>query len=380
MSERDIRRPDTAPLGIPPAPPPPHRPQSQHQSQHPSQSQPHVTLHAVARTAGVSPATASRALNGTARVREDLRRRVLDAATALGYIPNAHAQALAGASTNTVGVICHDVGDPYFAAIASGVMAASAERGLLVVLASTFRVPDREIEYVSVLRAQRARAILLIGSGFQDRAWEAAMDAELAPYVRGGGRVAVVSRHRSLRVDTILPENRAGAADLARAMIGLGHREFAVLTGPGRLTTVADRLAGFRAALAEAGADLPPHRIVEGAFTRDGGHAAAVELLRRTHRPPTCVLAVTDVMAVGALAAFREHGLRVPEDISLAGFDDIPLVRELTPPLTTVALPLTDMGRGAVSLALREPRGNRSRVERVFGRVALRASTAPPDR
>ncbi len=237
-----------------------------------------MTLAAVAREAGVSPATASRALNGTTRVRDELCGRVRAAADLLGYIPNAHAQALAGTEGNrTVGLICHDVGDPYFAGIAGGVMRAAAERDLLVMLASTFREPAREIAYVSMLRAQRARAILLIGSGFQDRAWERAMDAELGPYLRAGGRVAVVSRHRSLRVDTVRPENRAGAAQLAKALVALGHREFAVLTGPPELTTVADRLAGFRDGLAEAGIGL--RRVVRGAFTREGGHDAARRLL-----------------------------------------------------------------------------------------------------
>lgn len=343
----------------------------------------HVTLDAVAREAGVSPATASRALNGTARVRDDLRQRVRAAADRLGYIPNAHAQALAGAANNrTVGVICHDVSDPYFAAISSGVMQAAAEQGLLVMLASTFREPAREISYVSMLRAQHARAILLIGSGFQDRAWERAMDAELEPYVRVGGRVAVISRHRSLRVDAVQPENRAGAAALARALVELGHRTFAVLTGPAALTTVSDRLAGFREGLAEAGIGLG--QVVEGAFTRDGGYEAARRLLldagRAPSRPrPTCVFAVTDVMAVGALAALREAGLRVPEDVSLAGFDDIPLVRELSPPLTTVALPLTSMGESVIALALRETGAvRRARVVRVEGEVVLRGSTGAP--
>ncbi len=340
----------------------------------PPERQP-VTLDAVARLAGVSPATASRALNGTARVREELRARVRAAAEALGYIPNAHAQALAGTASSTVGVICHDVGDPYFAAIASGVMAAAAERNLLVLLSSTFREPGREIAYLSMLRAQRARAILLIGSGIQDRAWERALDTELAPYLREGGRVAVVSRHRTLRVDAVLPGNRTGAAALARALVGLGHREFAVLAGPSALTTVADRVAGFRAGLAEAGVELPASRVVRGAFTRDGGHTAASELLDGGGPLPTCVFAVTDVMAVGALAALRERGLRVPEDVSLAGFDDVPLVRELTPALTTVALPLPEMGRAALDLALREPRGERVRVERFAGEVVVRGST-----
>ncbi|MEU5878874.1 LacI family DNA-binding transcriptional regulator [Spirillospora sp. NPDC047279] len=336
----------------------------------------HVTLQDVARRAEVSLATASRVLNGTSQVRADLRERVLAAAADLAYTPNAHAQALAGASSQAIGVICHDVSDPYFAAIARGVMRAASEHGQLVMLASTNRDPAREVEYIAMLRAQRARAILLIGSGFEDRAWERSMAAELEPYQRAGGRVAVVSRHRSLKVDAVLPENREGSAALARALLDLGHRDFAVLTGPLALTTVSDRLAGFRDALGEAGVELAGDHVIEAPFTRDGGHAAATELMRRGLRP-TCVFAVTDVMAIGALTAFRDSGLDVPGDVSLAGFDDIPIVGDLTPPLTTVALPLDEMGERVTNLALRDPRGRRSRVERITGRVVLRASTAP---
>lgn len=345
----------------------------------PSRDGTHVTLQDVARTAEVSLATASRVLNGTTQVRPDLRERVLAAASALAYAPNAHAQALARSSSESIGLICHDVSDPYFATIARGVMRSAADHGLLVMLASTFRDPAREIEYVAMLRAQRARAILLIGSGFEDRAWERAMSVELEPYVRAGGRVAVISRHRSLRVDTVQPENREGAAALARALLGLGHRDFAVLTGPRSLTTVADRLDGFRAGLAEAGVVVTDDQVIEESFTRDGGYAAAAELLRRGLRP-TCVFAVTDVMAIGALAALRDHGVGVPHDVSLAGFDDIPIIRDLVPPLTTVALPLDEMGERVMNLVLREPRGRRRRIERIAGKVILRASTAAPHR
>ncbi|MBO2450649.1 LacI family DNA-binding transcriptional regulator [Actinomadura barringtoniae] len=339
--------------------------------------QAHVTLLDVAKQAEVSLATASRVLNGTSQVRADLRERVLAAAAALAYTPNAHAQALAGASSQAIGVICHDVSDPYFAAIARGVMRTAAEHGQLVMLASTFRDAAREIDYVAMLRAQRARAILLIGSGFEDRNWENAMAAELDPYLRSGGRVAVISRHRSLKVDAVLPENREGAAELARSLLALGHRDFAVLSGPHALTTVSDRLAGFRDGLAEAGVSVADDHVIEAAFTRDGGHAAATELMRRGLRP-TCVFAVTDVMAIGALTAFRDAGISVPDQLSLAGFDDIPIVGDLTPPLTTVALPLNEMGERVMNLALREPRGRRSRVERVPGRVVMRSSTAAP--
>lgn len=336
----------------------------------------HVTLQDVARAAEVSLATASRVLNGTTQVRPDLRERVLAAAAELAYTPNAHAQALASASSKVIGVICHDVSDPYFAAISGGVMRAAAEHGLLVMLASTFRDPLREVEYVAMLRAQRARAILLIGSGFEDRDWERSMTVELEPYLRSGGRVAVVSRHRSLRVDAVLPENREGAAALGRALVGLGHRSFAVLTGPRSLTTVSDRLAGFREALAEAGVPLRADQVIEDSFTRDGGYAAASELVRRGLRA-TCVFAVTDVMAIGALAAFRDRGVDVPGQVSLAGFDDIPIVRDLIPPLTTVALPLAEIGERVMHLAVRDRRGRRSRVERMPAQVILRASTPP---
>ncbi|MFI0479173.1 LacI family DNA-binding transcriptional regulator [Actinomadura sp. 9N215] len=337
----------------------------------------YVTLQDVARRAGVSLATASRVLNGTSQVRADLRERVVAAAADLSYTPNAHAQALASSSSTSVGVVCHDVSDPYFAAIAQGVMRAAAEHGMLVMLAGTFHDPVREVEYVAMLRAQRARAILLIGSGFEDRGWERSMAAELDPYQRTGGRVAVLSRHRGLRADAVLPQNREGAAALARALLDLGHRRFGVLTGPRTLTTVTDRLDGFTGALAAAGARVLPEHIVETGFTRDGGYAAAAGLVRREDRP-TCVFAVSDVMAIGALAAFRDHGLSVPGDISLAGFDDIPIVRDLTPALTTVALPLDAMGERVMGLALREPASRRSRIERVSGEVVLRASTAPP--
>lgn len=338
-------------------------------------ARPHVTLSDVARSAQVSLATASRVLNGTTNVRSDLRDRVVSAASELEYTPNAHAQALAGGAQPTVGVICHDVSDPYFAAVARGVMRVAGDNGLLVMLASTFRHPQKEVEYVSMLRAQRASAILLIGSGFEDRSWERAMAAELDPYRRGGGQVAVVSRHRSLKVDTVQPENREGAAALARALTELGHRKFAVLTGPRALTTFSDRLGGFADELALHGVKLTDADIFEAPFTRDGGYAAAQRLLAEKHSA-TCVFAVTDVMAIGALTAFREAGVSVPKDISLAGFDDIPVVRDLTPALTTVALPLEALGEHAMDLALKGARGTRSRILRLEGEAVLRESTA----
>ncbi|MBX6769913.1 MAG: substrate-binding domain-containing protein, partial [Actinomadura rubrobrunea] len=151
----------------------------------------------------------------------------------------------------------------------------------------------------------------------------------------------------------------------------LGHRRFAVLAGPPGLITAADRTAGFSAALAELG--LPAPRLVHGDFDRDGGYAAAAELVESGLGEVTCVFAVNDVMALGALAALRERGIDVPGQISVAGFDDISTLRDLVPALTTVRLPLTEMGERALDLALSD--AAEPVTERVEAEVVLRDST-----
>ncbi len=333
-----------------------------------------VTLAEVAKQAGVSLATASRVLNGSTRqVSEELSDRVLRTAEQLGYVPNASAQALARNSSSLVGLVVHDITDPYFSCIAAGVTRVAEENGLVVVLGTTNRSPDREVELLSTLRAHRARAVVLAGSRTTDRAAQARLAAEIEAFTEQGGRVACVSQAK-LGTDTVVPGNRAGGRALARELAALGHRRFAVLGGPSELVVARDRLAGFKAGLADAG--VAPPVVVNGAFTRDGGYEAAMELLnaRRTARA-TCVFAVTDVMAMGAMAALRERGVRVPEDMSIAGFDDIPTLRDTVPALSTVRLPLERMGEIAAGLVL-DAGGDEARTVRVAGEVVLRASTA----
>ncbi|MBW4721079.1 LacI family DNA-binding transcriptional regulator [Saccharothrix obliqua] len=335
-----------------------------------------VTLAEVARHAGVSLATASRVLNGSTRqVGEELRERVGGAARELGYLPNASAQALARNRSLLVGLVVHDIADPYFAGIAAGVTRVAEAAGLVVVLGTTGRDPEREGQLVHTLRAHRARALVLAGSRTTDRRAAARLAAELAGFTGQGGRVACVSQAR-LGVDTVVPANRAGARALARELAALGHRRFAVLAGPPELLAARDRVAGFRAGLADVGLALPADNVVHGAFTRDGGHAAGTALLA-AKTGATCVFAVNDVMATGAMAALREHGVRVPEDVSLAGFDDVPALRDLSPGLSTVRLPVEDMGERAARLALDDVAGE-PRTVRVTGEVVLRASTATP--
>ena len=348
---------------------------------------PGVTLTDVALRAGVSQPTASRVLNGSSRrpspaVVEAVRR----AADELGYISNAQAQALARSQTGLVGLVVHDIADPYFSTIAAGVQAEAAQRDRQVLLATTLRSTEQEIRAVNAFIGHRTDAIVLVGSrlntddGLRD---QERLTNLLNRYRDLGGRITVIGQPLP-GAHTIAPDNRAGAAALARALIAQtpaqAPEQFVILSGPAKLATAVDRTAGFTRELRRAG--VKPLAVVPGEFTRDGGYEAAQQViaaLRPERRWGACVFAVNDVMALGAIAAFRDAGLRTPRDVQVAGFDDIPTLRDHDPGLTTVALPLQEMGRRAIEMALAPDTGDQS-VTRVTGRVVLRASTKPPAR
>jgi LacI family transcriptional regulator len=350
----------------------------------PTPSRSAATLADVARRAGVSLATASRALNGSAnrQVRAALRERVLAAAAELDYSPNAQAQAMARGRTATLGLIVHDIADPYFSSIASGVIEAATARGLLVTVASTQLDPAVELRHVEQLRAERARAVVLAGSRLDDPALLDPMRTALRAFVRDGGRVACIGQD-VLGMDTVVVENRLAAAALAAGLHGIGHRRFGVLAGPSGHLTARDRAEGFAYGLSELSAEPAPEHVLNCEFTRDGGFRGTQRLLAiGGGRPPVdCLFAVNDVMALGALAALREAGVAVPADVGVAGFDDITSLRDVVPGLTTVRLPMVRMGTEAVELAFRDqPSDQRAtpRRVRIRGELVLRASTDGP--
>ncbi|NQX12747.1 LacI family DNA-binding transcriptional regulator [Microbacteriaceae bacterium VKM Ac-2855] len=315
---------------------------------------PAVTLHDVARESGVSLATASRTLNGSARkVNDAYRERVLAAAAKLGYSTNLSAQAVAKGATSTVALLVSDIADPYFSSIASGVIAASEAAGLVVTIAVTHGDPARELELVRALRGGRPRVMMLAGSRFADDVSGAALATELESFERTGGRVVMLTQS-SLPFPAVHLDNRAGARALAEELVGLGYRSFAVVHGPAALHTSADRVRGFREGLAAHGVELDPALSIESAFTRDGGYEATVRLLESHGDDIDLVFAVNDVMAIGASSALRDHGVEPGSGIGVAGFDDIPSVRDVNPAVTTVAVPLADIGSRAIAMALDE--------------------------
>jgi len=331
-------------------------------------------LSQVAREAGVSIATASRAFNGSANrtVREDLRERVLAAAERLRYFPDANAQAMARGRTTSLGLIVHDIADPYFSSIAAGVTLAAERADLAVTLASTQHDPSREPRFVEVLTRQRAVAIVIAGGRRDDREADDLMRRALEDFGRSGGSVALIGQ-RLAGVDTVVIENRSSSAALARALHDRGYRRFAVLAGPTNHLTARDRRAGFSEALEELGNPVDPDAVITTAFTRDGGYEGMRALLR-DGPSVEIVFAVNDVMAVGAMAAARDAGVRVPDDVAMAGFDDIVTLRDITPALSTVRVPLVDVGIAATELALAAP-ADEPRLVHVAGTVVLREST-----
>jgi LacI family transcriptional regulator len=344
---------------------------------------PGATLQDVADRAGVSLSTASRVLSdGPRQPAPRLADRVRQAAAELGYTANLQARAVATGQSTMVGVVVHDIADPYFASIAAGLIEVADAHGLLVAMSSTPASEAAAQAYVALMRAQRARAVILIGSRTDDAPGIGKLKAEIAAFTRSGGRAVCVGQDL-LGVDTVRPENAAGAQALAQAMVALGHRRFAVLAGPRGLLTARDRLDGFRAGLADWKTPLRSDQVVHCPFSRDGGYEAMSAILAAGEPRPDCVFAVTDVMALGALARLRAGGLQVPAGIALAGFDDIATLRDVHPPLTTVRLPLKRMGEMAASLVLSEPADPNSqqndapRVIPIPGEVILRDSTIP---
>lgn len=313
-----------------------------------------ATLEDVARAAGVSLATASRSLNGSSRtVNAAYRSKVLDAAARLNYSPNLSAQAVARGSTMTVALVVADITDPYFSSIAAGVVAEADQGRLIVTMAATERDSERELEIVRTLRGQRPKVIILAGSRREGDPSQAALKSELEDYERAGGRVVLISRNE-LGFRTVQIDNAAGAAALAASLLELGYRRFSVLTGNRELKTAADRLDGFTAELGRAGIRVEADRVVQSAFTRDGGYEGMQALMAAGVQPDEAVFAVNDVMAVGALSALRDAGLTPGADVAVAGFDDIPTVQDVWPTLTTVNVPLVEVGRTALRLALEE--------------------------
>ncbi|MEU6678425.1 LacI family DNA-binding transcriptional regulator [Streptomyces sp. NPDC046925] len=353
-----------------------------------------VTLSDVAARAQVSPATVSRVLNGNYPVAAATRERVLKAVDDLDYVLNGPASSLAAATSDLVGILVNDIADPFFGIMAGAVQSeiggpggrAGGER--MAVVCNTGGSPERELTYLTLLQRQRAAALVLTGGALEDPAHAAAMSAKLARLADAGTRIVLCGRppleDSEAAVATLTFDNRSGGRRLTEHLLALGHRRIGYVAGPVERTTTRHRLEGHRDALAASGAGATgggdqDELTVHGPYTRASGYDATLELLRRAP-DLTAIVAANDTVALGAAAALRDRGLRIPEDISVAGFDDLPFSVDAVPALTTVRLPLYEAGARAGRLATGAEEAPPGGVATIAAELMVRGSTAPPCR
>jgi len=301
-----------------------------------------ATIVEVARRARVSPTTVSHVVNGTRFVSAEARARVEHAILALGYRPNALARSLRRGQSHTLGLLLPDSGNPFFAEMGRAVEQAASEAGFSVILCNTENDRARERHYLGALARKQVDGIVLVAAEERGQALQGLLRARMP--------VVATDRERpGLAVDTVVAEHERGGELATRHLLSLGHRRIACIAGPRALSPSALRVAGWRRALEEAGAEADPALLVHGDF-HPGTGAAAARALLALPRPPTAVFACNDLMALGVLRAAAELGRRVPDDLAVVGYDDIELAPFASPPLTTVAQPKREMGREAVRL------------------------------
>lgn len=340
-----------------------------------------TTLSDVAAHAGVSAATVSRVLGGNYPVSRSARQRVLRAIRELNYVANTHARALAGVKTKMVAFVLNDVRGPSFADAAHGVEQEAARRGWLCLIGCTQGDQARELAFVQSMREQRAGAVILIGGIVDDDSYRIRM-AEIAHSLRAAGSLLVLCGRPPLGdgvpAASVEYDNEGGAYAITSHLLSYGHRRILYLGGEPGHTTNIGRLAGYRRAIADFGAVLDPGLIEHGTFTRSSGYQRARQRLR-TKADFTAVFAATDAVAAGVYTAIADAGLRIPEDISVVGYDDIELASDLRPRLTTVRVPYEELGRTTVRFALdneQSPDGSNGQRVVLGTHVVVRESVA----
>ena len=332
-----------------------------------------VTIRDVARRAGVSTSTVSRVLNDTCPVHEEKRRLVLDASRALGYSPNPLARSLLGKETGGLGVLLPFVGAEFFSEFLTGLDAAAQENGFFLMVSTSHRHAD---EFDAAMQAMDKR---VDGMVIMAPEWSSE-DAEFISKTKGPV-VFVNTNVEHHPFDVINFDNYGGAYALTQHLLGLGHRRVALIRGPVNAHDAQERMRGYRAAMAEAGLTDTARLEFQGEYTREGGYAAARVLLRATPRP-TAIVAANDYCAIGVMRALHEAGIAMPDEMAVAGFDGIASTQYTLPPLTSVHVPMREIGyravRRLVDRLAAEEGGEEPYREVTPVELVVRMSTAPP--
>src|SRR5438477_3694283 len=327
-----------------------------------------VTIKDVAREANVSVATVSRVLNGSGPVIDETRRLIREVAGRMRYAPHSGARSLITSKTQTLGVLLPDLYGEFFSEIIRGMDDTAQKNGFHLLISRAYA--DRNgIE--TAMRAMRGRVDGVVAMS-PDLDEESLLNLPSTIPV-----VLLCSVPRGNEIDSLTIQNSRGAREMVAHLVSRGHRRIAIIKGSARNYDAAERLRGYRMALREAGIAPEASLEREGDFTEAAGYTAALKLLALQSRP-TAIFAANDSMAIGALSALRESGVPVPEEMAVAGFDDIPLARYMDPPLSSVHVPICELGARAVQLLLHgitHKNDHTRRRERVPTELVIRRST-----
>jgi LacI family transcriptional regulator len=327
----------------------------------------------IARMAGVSLGTVSHVLNDSARVREPLRKRVLEAVETLGYQPSQLARGLRRDKTEMIGMIIPDITNPFFPAVVRGAEDVAFASGYRLILCNTDNDHAKELAHLNALRTYLPAGLIVIPSRFSD------LTAQADSYRKAGTAVVCVDRlPRLWEGDSVTVANEEGAYQATKLLIRLRHRRIAMITGPLHLTNAADRLEGFKRAMREAGIEVPPSYIQEGTFDRESGHSKS-KILLNLLPAPTAFFVGNDMIALGVLVAIRERGLNCPADISLVGFDNLDFAEMTSPSLSSVHQPGYQVGATAARLLLERVKGDKGPQQNCVlpTELRIRESVAP---
>ncbi len=328
----------------------------------------------IAKMAGVSLGTVSNVLNDSASVREHVRKRVLDAVQATRYQPSQLARGLRRVKTNMIGMIIPDITNPFFPAVVRGAEDVAFSNGYRLILCNTDNDHSKELVHLNELRTYLPAGLIVIPSNFSD------LTAQAESYRRAGTGVVCIDRlPKNWSGDSVTADNEEGAYNATRWLLQLGHTRMAAITGPLHLTNALERVDGFKRAVREAKLRLAPEYIQETTFDKQGGHSKTQLLLRLIPRP-TAIVAGNDMIALGALLAIREAGLRCPEDVSLMGFDDLDLAETTNPSLSSVSQSGYQLGTTAARILLDRLEGDQGPAKHLVleTTLKLRNSVAPP--
>lgn len=334
-----------------------------------------ITLKDVAERAGVNVSTASRALSSdkSSLVTAATRRRVVEAAETLGYRGNLQASALRRGRTGIIGVIVVDISNPFIGPVIRGIANALGGRGLLPIMTETRDSSDEFARICDKMLAQRVDGIITTAVRYRDRALVKRVAAEVPT-------VLAVRELPGTGIPAISHDDVAGGRMAAEHLLSLGHTRVAQLMGPQDIWSFEGRARGFRDAVAQAGASCVDIQASVRLPTIEAGRTLVGELLDRQERLPTAIFAHNDSIAIGAIGPLREHGIECPDDISLIGYNDVPLTDHVHPPLTTIRLPGYELGRLAAELVVTQIDGTDTATGKVqlAPELVVRASTAPP--